>query len=372
MKKPTLCVIFGGKSSEYEVSLRSAYAVLCHLSKEKYDLVRLGITKGGEWYIFEGENEKILTDTWQGDGCAPVTVDLSNGHLIVLEKDVYAIHIDLFLPILHGGYGEDGRLQGLFDIAGGKYVGCSSFVSHICMDKRLTKMLASSLGVPVARDLCNAKFKMQNAKFTSYLSHTNLPMAVTLSLEWEDAECGARDEEWGKNFTYPVFVKPAMGGSSVGVTKVERREELDNAVSLALEYGDVLIEEEIDGDEVEIGVLELSGKIAVSPVGMIRHGGEFYDYETKYLCGENEYLIPAPIDEKTTEVIREYARRLFIGLGCEGFGRFDFFVKKNGEVVFNEVNTLPGFTDISMFPKLFMSMGYSFEELLDAIIENAE
>ena len=341
MKKPTLCVIFGGKSSEYEVSLRSAYAVLCHLDKEKYDVVRLGITKGGEWYIFEGENEKILSDEWHKGSVLPVAVDLTHGNLVVLGKDVYAQEVDLFMPVLHGGYGEDGRIQGLFDVLDVPYVGCGAESSHVCMDKGLTKLVASGLGVPVARGYkLNAKCRMQNAKLT---------------------QCG-------EDIGYPVFVKPTNGGSSVGVTMVEEASALESALAVALAYGDALIEEYIDGDEVEVGVLEIGGELTVSPVGMIRHKGKFYDYEAKYSCQDNEYLIPAPVGEETAALIRDYARRLFYGLGCRGFGRFDFFVRKNGEVVFNEVNTLPGFTDVSMFPKLFMSMGYSFGEILDLIV----
>ena len=336
MKKPTLCVIFGGKSSEYEVSLRSAYAVLCHLDKEKYDVVRLGITKGGEWYIYEGENEGILRDSWQGNSALPVALDLTCGNLIVLGKDVYALEIDLFLPVLHGGCGEDGRLQGLLDMAGAKYVGCGAYASHLCMDKHLTKLVARELGVPVAKGgMINAKCKMQNAKL---------------------------------EFGYPVFIKPTTGGSSIGAYRVENEGEMGVCLEKALEYGDVLVEELIVGDEVEVGVVEVGGDVVVSPVGMIRHGGRFYDYKTKYESGDNEYLIPAPIDPLVAEEIQGYARHLFCGLGCRGFGRFDFFVKENGRVVFNEVNTLPGFTDASMFPKLFMSMGYSFEELIDTLV----
>ena len=343
MKKPTLCVIFGGKSSEYEVSLRSAYAVLSHLNKEKYDVVRLGITKGGEWYIFEGENEKILRDEWHKGRALPVAVDLTHGNLVVLGKDVYALEVDLFMPVLHGGYGEDGRIQGLFDVLGVPYVGCGAAASHVCMDKSLTKLMARELCVPVAKACkINAKCRMQNAI-------------------WE------RDCEIEK-IGYPVFVKPTNGGSSIGASRVDSHEELCVAVSDALVYGDVLIEEYIEGYEVEVGALEIGSELVVSPVGMIRHKGKFYDYEAKYACQDNEYIIPAPIGEETAELIRDYTRRLFYGLGCRGFGRFDFFVGKNGRIIFNEVNTLPGFTDASMFPKLFMSMGYGFSEILDLIV----
>ena len=398
MKKPTLCVIFGGKSSEYEVSLRSAYAVLCHLDKEKYDVVRLGITKGGEWYIYEGENEGILRDSWQGNSALPVALDLTCGNLIVLGKDVYALEIDLFLPVLHGGCGEDGRLQGLLDMAGAKYVGCGAYASHLCMDKHLTKLVARELGVPVAKGgMINAKCKMLNAELTTLPSPKGDTSPCTGEAVGENAKCTMQNAELttlpspkgdtspytgeavGVNaqckmqnakleFGYPVFIKPTTGGSSIGAYRVENEGEMGVCLEKALEYGDVLVEELIVGDEVEVGVVEVGGEVVVSPVGMIRHGGRFYDYKTKYESGDNEYLIPAPIDPLVAEEIQGYARHLFCGLGCRGFGRFDFFVKENGRVVFNEVNTLPGFTDASMFPKLFMSMGYSFEELIDTLV----
>ena len=151
MKKRTLCVIFGGKSSEHFVSLRSAFGVLSHLDSEKYDIVRVGITRRGEWYLFEGENGELLTDTWHRGGTTPATLDVSSGQLLVLDKQIYAIEVDLFLPIMHGEYVEDGRLQGLFDVCGVNYVGCGAFASHICMDKALTKEIAKRSGVRVAR-----------------------------------------------------------------------------------------------------------------------------------------------------------------------------------------------------------------------------
>lgn len=334
MKKFTLCVVFGGKSSEYEVSLRSAHAVISHLNKEKYRVLALGISKKGEWYLFDGDAERVLSDTWQGEGCTPVSLDLTRGGLAILGKEAQIIDVDLFMPVLHGEYGEDGRIQSLFEIAGAKYAGSDAFCSHICMNKRLTKKYATDLGVPVAREVKKAEL-----------------------------DC---------DFAYPVFVKPTMGGSSVGVSRVTKRKELALALEMAEKYGEAMVEEQIDGSEIEVGVLEIGGEIKVSYPGMIRYRGAFYDYEAKYRSGDNEYLIPAPIGKEVTEKIHQYARKLFLGLGCRDLGRFDFFVKKNGDVVFNEVNTLPGFTDVSMFPKLFMSMGYSFEEILDAIIENAK
>ena len=347
MKKPTLCVIFGGKSNEYYVSLHSAYGVITHINQEKYNLVCVGITKKGQWYLFEGGCEEIANDTWQKGRVTPVTLDLSQGHLIVLDKSIYAIDVDLFFPVMHGEFVEDGRIQGLFDMAGVKYVGCDSFASHICMDKALTKDVARKMGIEVAKDVVvNAKFKTQINDATK-----------------------TRD---GWDFGYPVFVKPCMCGSSVGVSRAENEGELEKALELSLRYCDrVLIEEAIDGYEAEVAVMETKEGLLVSSVGMIKHKSTFYDYFAKYKSDNVEYLIPAPITNEESEYIRECAKQLFYGLGCRGLSRFDFFVKKSGGIVFNEVNTMPGFTEISMFPKLFMNMGYSYEEIVDFLIRSA-
>ena len=328
MKKPTLCVIFGGRSNEHEVSLRSAYCVLNNLDGEKYEIISIGITKDGQWLLFEGENEGLLNGKWQGDRTTPVTLDLSLGSIIVLTRVPYAIWVDLVLPVLHGEYGEDGRLQSVFELAGIKCAGCGAFSSHICMDKGLTKRIAKEIGVPVAK-------------------------------EYKSSE----------KIAYPVFVKPTMSGSSIGATLVENRDSLAKAIDEAKKYSPVMIEEYIEANEVEVGVISLQDRLLVSPVGMIKYSSRFYDYQTKYERDDNEYLIPAPIPLEISEKIREWARELFCALECDGFARFDFFVTKSERVVFNEVNTLPGFTSGSMFPRLFMNMGLSMGEVLDCIID---
>ena len=372
MKKPTLCVIFGGKSAEHYVSLRSAFGVLTHLDLEKYSLVRLGVTKEGKWYIFEGKNEEILKDTWENGKVRAVTLDLSSGELIELQGGG-RIKIDVFLPIMHGEYVEDGRLQGLFDICGARYVGCGAFASHICMDKELTKNVARSIGIPVAKGVVvNAKCKVQNAKLNS-LSHASVTAPHKARLckhasgkEPKNAKCMGV----GTEIKYPVFVKPCMCGSSVGVSRVENEGELKGSIEEAAKHCDrVLIEEAIEGCEVEIALMERGQMLLASPVGMIRHGGKFYGYEEKYESRENEYIIPAPIEEKSAKYIEECAKKLFLEIGCRALSRFDFFIKKNGEVVFNEVNTMPGFTEISMFPKLFMHTGITYSEIIDNLIE---
>ena len=436
MKKPTLCVIFGGKSSEYEVSLRSAYGVITHIDTEKYDLVRLGITRYGEWYVFEGENGDILNDTWHKKDVVPVTFDLSKGYLVVLDRNVYAIEVDLFLPILHGEYGEDGRIQALFDIAGVKYVGCGAFCSHICMDKALAKAVAKEKGVRVAKGVVvNAKCKVQNAKLilpqspavtapsekeplgcevqnakplkadalkckvqnakckidNPPVNCVDTPLPRKGAEGGENAKCKVQNAkstilppsesvplpcskggEEGAELDFPVFVKPTMCGSSVGVSKVEAAEDLALAVEEALKYGkEALIEEFIDGVEVEVGVLEIDGGLTVSELGTVKHNGIFYDYDTKYKSEENRYLIPAPVGKEVEKQLNEKAKTLFLALGCRGLSRFDFFVKGNGEVVFNEVNTMPGFTEKSMFPMMFKGLGLDYSQVVEAMIKNA-
>ena len=338
MKKWTLCVIFGGKSNEYEVSLRSACEVISHIDKEKYDLIMLGITKNGEWYIFEGEIEEILKDTWHKGSALPVTLDLSSGHLLVLDKSIYARNVDVFFPVMHGETVEDGRLQGLFDIAGVRYVGCNSFTSHICMDKALTKEAAIKCGIPVANGIVlNKKSR------------------------------GSVDK-----IDFPVFIKPCMSGSSIGVTRAQNKEELAKGIDIAFRYCEsILIEEEIRGKEIEVAVIETKGGLLATSVGMVRHGQKIYDYDTKYNSASVEYLIPAPIEEKTIKQVRECAKKLFLKLGCKGLARVDFFVDDNGNVIFNEVNTLPGFTKDSMYPKLITSIGYSYEKMLDTLIDSS-
>lgn len=331
MKKPTLCVIFGGKSSEYEVSLRSAYSVLGAINSEKYNVITVGITRDGKWYIYKGERERIKNDTWQGENTTPVTLDLSRGQLIALGKSIYTKEVDVFFPVMHGEFGEDGRIQGLLDICGAKYVGCDPFASHICMDKSLTKEIARQIQIEVARE---------------YLENEEI--------------------------TYPVFVKPCMCGSSVGVSRVESERELKGAVEIAKSYcPKILIEEAIVGCEVEVAVLERCGELIVSPVGEVRHGGIFYGYEEKYKSQGNEYIIPAKISEKTEKYLRECAKKLFLALKCRGLARFDFFVCQNERVVFNEVNTMPGFTEDSMYPMLLKKSGVPFDAVIDALVENA-
>lgn len=335
MKKSVL-VLFGGKSEEYEVSLRSAYSVLTSIDTDRYEIKKIGITREGSFLHFTGDNEEILNDSWQAH-TSPVKIDFSTGSVDNLGKS------DIVLPIVHGTFCEDGRLQGIFEALDIKYVGCDSHSSFLCMDKHLCKMVAGSVGVPVTKSLCVTKSDMDN--FNEVLENVS-------------------------KIGYGVFIKPALSGSSRGCTYVDRADSLYSAINEAFLYSKkVLIEEFIEGIECEIGALELSdGSVIFSEVGALSYDSEFYDYEAKYIKGGTKYEIPAKLPREITSKIKEYAKTLFNAFGCRGLSRLDFFVKADGAIYFNEINTLPGFTKISMFPMLFKNLGYSMREILNIML----
>ncbi len=338
MEKPTLCLIFGGKSSEYEVSLASAYSVLCALEGQKYEIVKIGITRDGKWYLFEGENKKLLNDSWQDSAVSPVMLDINGASFITNKGKIKPSKI---LPILHGEYGEDGRIGALFEIASMPYAGCGSFCSFLSMDKHLTKLVAKSIGIKIATGEVLFKNDPENEK---------------------------RLEKITKKLGYPLFIKPSRAGSSVGVSLAKSRDELDKGIKKAfLVSSKVLIEEKINGVETELAIMVRDGKIIDMAQGQIKYFSEFYDYNSKYKS-ENEYIIPAKISKKTEKHLRECAKKLVLALDVRGLSRLDFFVLENGDIVFNEINTMPGFTEISMFPKLFLDKGYTYFEILNNIL----
>lgn len=336
MKRTTLCLIFGGKSNEYQVSLSTAYNMLCSLDEGKYDIFVIGITKEGKWYRVKAKKEAILEDHWQR-GAEPILIDLNKGAFIA-GKSHYKP--DKVLLAMHGEMGEDGRMQGLFDLMGIEYVGCDSFSSSLCMDKHLTKLVARESGVPVARD-------------------------IVVHRGFNEAEVLRKARKLG----YPLFVKPCRCGSSVGVTRVRKEAELLEAIFTALKYSSkVLVEEEIKGTETEVGVIVRDGKASISEIGQLRHSGEFYDYFEKYEGKRTEYIVPAKISEKTKKELGECLKKLIFALEIKDYARFDFFVRENGSLVFNEVNTLPGFTKDSLFPMLYQACGVDRQALLDLLI----
>ena len=351
MKKLSVCILFGGVSPEHEVSLRSAESVLNHLDKEKYNLFPVGITREGDWILFGGTDYSMLpAGTWQehpANRRAAISPVRGQG-LLCFEKDgVVRERIDVVFPVLHGENGEDGSIQGLLQIAGIPCVGPHVAASAVCMDKSLTKLVAGLAGVRQADWLLVTK-----------AAYSRSSAAVTEKVE--------------AKFDYPVFVKPAGTGSSVGVSKAHDRAELEKAVAEALRFDSkVLVEEYIRGHEVEVAVLGNETPVA-SVCGEIDAGAGFYDYEAKYISDAATLYIPARISEQASERVRETAVKIFSAMGCKGLSRVDFFVTYDGEeVVFNEINTLPGFTSISMYPKLFEASGIAYSDLLDRLLELA-
>ncbi len=343
-----ICLIFGGRSSEHEVSLVSASAILGGIDREKYSVTLVGITKQGVWYHYTGAPENIKDSSWEND---PKFLERAHISPIFGEKSLILesgekIHIDVAYPAVHGENCEDGRLQGLFELAGIPFVGPGALASSICMDKSVTKSILNEINIPQARALVVRSFDRENG-FTA--AHT-----------------------WSAEVGYPVFVKPTSAGSSVGSTKVTSEGELDAALENALKYGGkALLEEYIKGREIEIAVLG-NTDLKVSECGEIDPGFEFYDYDTKYKNDTASYYIPARVSAETSAKLRAYAEKIFKTLSCRGLSRVDFFVTENEDIYFNEINTLPGFTPISMYPKLMTHSGMTFTELVSALIELAE
>ena len=351
MKKLNVCVLFGGMSPEHAVSLRSAESVLNNLDREKYDIFPVGITKEGKWYLFGGEDYSVLPGgNWENcsENC-PVAISpvRGDGLLCFTEDGVRRVKLDVVFPVLHGENGEDGAMQGLLQIAGIPYVGPHVSASAVAMDKTLTKLVVDQIGqVQAAWHLVRR----------SDLRHHSQQILDTLE----------------SRFAYPMFVKPAGTGSSVGVSKAVDRAALENALQTAAAFDDkVLVEEFICGREVEVAVMGNDSPIA-SICGEIDSGADFYDYDAKYITDTSVAYIPARIDEEVAEQVRDAAVKIYSAIGCQGLSRVDFFVTFDDErVIFNEINTLPGFTSISMYPKLFDASGIPYGQLLDELLNLA-
>jgi len=351
MLKLNVCVLFGGISPEHEVSLRSAESVLNNMDPEKYNIIPVGITKEGQWIYYAGKDYSLLpAGQWQdypGNCPASISPVRGQGLLRFMEGCMLMEQIDVVFPVLHGENGEDGAVQGLLQLAGIPYVGPHISASAVAMDKTLTKLVADNARIPQAAWLLVRNSDLQN-RMDGILNQIE------------------------EKFTYPVFVKPAGTGSSVGVSKAADRAALEKAMLLAGKYDEkILVEEFINGHEVEVAVLG-NNSPAASVVGEIDSGAEFYDYDAKYVTDTSVAYIPARISEDVTEELREMAVRVYKAIGCRGLSRVDFFVKyEDNRVIFNEINTIPGFTSISMYPKLFAASGIPYNELIDQLIRLA-
>lgn len=348
MEKINLGFLFGGASSEYEVSLMSASSALAYLNLEKYNLFQIGITQDGRWLLYRGGTDAIRQNTWQDGDCLPCLLSPDRSHHGILvwntpDQAPELIRLDCVFPMLHGKNGEDGTIQGLLTVAGIPFVGCGTLSSAACMDKVVTRTLLESAGIRGARWV--------------WTNETNYQADP-------DAFFGRAEKAFG----YPCFVKPANAGSSVGISKVKSREEFPAAMALALKNDSkILVEEFLSGREIECAVLG-NERPRASCLGEILPSNEFYDYNAKYLDGKSRTLAPAPISPESTEEIRQTAVQAYRVMGCTGLARVDFFLGEDGRVFLNELNTLPGFTQISMYPQLFEKDGLPYSKLIDKLI----
>lgn len=346
MDRLKIAVFFGGCSSEYSVSLESATSVINNLNREKYEPVPVGITESGKWYYFGGDVEKIREDRWLNEeDCVPAALSPDRGErkLLMFRGDkVETVTIDAAFPVMHGKNGEDGTIQGLIELAGIPLIGCGVLASALCMDKDRAHKLAEFAGIRVPKAFAFGKI---------YDLHAVLDFA--------------------DNTGYPLFVKPVKAGSSYGVTKVSDKANLMEAIGLAFQYdNEVIVEEAIPGFEVGCAVLG-NDELTVGEVDEIELAGGFFDFTEKYTLKTSAIHVPARVDKETSDRLKDTAKRLYKILGCTGFARVDMFLKPDREIVFNEVNTIPGFTEHSRYPGMMKAAGHSFGEIVGKIVELA-
>ncbi len=327
----------------------SAENVIRSIPKNKYEVLCIGITRKGRWLYFPGDYSEISTGAWeQNPDCsaAILSPDPIHGGIVTIENgETYIKKVDVVFPVLHGRNGEDGRIQGILEMARLPYVGCGVLSSAVCMDKGMTHIVLEHFDIHTAKWTCVHQRELNKL----------------------DEKCEAIAETLG----FPLFVKPANAGSSVGVNKATDVESLKEAVQIAFTHDEkVIIEEYIEGRELEVAVFGYDAPFA-SYVGEIEPAAEFYDFDDKYVNGTSKLYIPARIPEKDADRIREIAVRAYTKLGCKGLARVDFFLANDGTIILNEINTMPGFTNISMYPKLMEHLGMSQEYLVDKLIEQA-
>lgn len=351
-KKRKVAVVFGGKSGEHEVSLMSATNVIKAMDKDKYDIHMIGINKQGRWMEYKGDVNNIQDGSWEEEAAKESrksTVDLLFSDFFNSEATHSLIRsVDVIFPVLHGPNGEDGTVQGLFQLLDIPYVGCGVLASALGMDKALSKQIFKSVGLSVG------------------------PYVVLLKKEIKE-NINKVSDKIEADFQYPVFIKPANMGSSVGITKAHNRESLQKGLLDACSFDrKIIVEASIQGRELECAVLGNDSPKA-SGVGEIIPSHEFYDYEAKYFDGDNsKVLIPADLSEEKAEEIKAMAVKAYKSLDCAGLARADFFMEHGtNKIYINELNTLPGFTRISMYPKLWDKEGLKYSELIDQLIEYA-
>lgn len=350
--KKVFAVVFGGTSSEHDVSCVSAAWVVDNINPDIYDVIKIGITKNGVWFLYKGNSDSMRNHSWSEDKenlvpCVISPCTVQHGLFIFnkAERTFDTIRVDAVFPVLHGKNGEDGTIQGLLSVAGIPFVGADTYSSSVCMNKHTAKTIVKDADIALLADWIAVK---------------------------KQSVYQPRVKSWVSQKGYPLFVKPACAGSSVGVSKVRSEAELLAAIDTAFEHDDtVLIEEAIVGKEIEVAVLSTPDGVVVSRPGEIDPGADFYDYEAKYQSDTSCHYIPARIPNEIANRVRIAAQSIFSELGCKGLARVDFFVCDDGKVIFNEINTIPGMTGISLYPLLMADAGIDGRTLMDKLFESA-
>ena len=375
-KKKTIAVIFGGASPEYEVSLSSAYSVISNMSTDKYCVVKIGITRNGEWYIFKGADLDIKNDTWcMQKKCKPIFPSpnpLRAGFYIMENGDDKQnldqsnwefLEVDAVFPLVHGKNGEDGRLQGIFELANIPIIGCDTFASALCMDKYRAKQIVAAAGVSVPKSRVIKKHELNALEHALKAEVAAEAITVTKASVLKELDLG---------IDYPLFVKPLCAGSSFGISRVSEHEDLIPAIKEAFIYDDeVIIEAAIEGFEVGCAIVGQDDDLLIGEIDEIQLSDHFFDFHEKYHLTNSAIHVPARIDKEKAASIKDIAKTIYTALGCSGFARVDCFLTPTGEIIFNEVNTIPGFTDHSRFPNMLKGKGYSFSEIIDLIIDKS-
>lgn len=415
MDKKNVLVLFGGSSPEHEVSKVSADTVIKYLSEEKYLIIPVYITQEGKWLLYDGTIDHIKNISWEKFGTPAVLSPdrVNRGLLRIVGDKVKTIPVDVVFPVLHGENGEDGTIQGLCALAGIPCVGCGVLASAVAMDKAFMKIIAGYVGLPQAKYLLvhrnefgwsghdsgngpESEVSLDRKKDSGESSDESFDESSNESSGESSGEKSGKDsaersdersekkpekktdnmKEIAKKIRYqigyPCFIKPATGGSSIGITKATSKKEVVEALKIAAAFSEkIIIEREIKGREIECGLLGEWSDIKVSVPGEVIPAAEFYDYEAKYHNSESETIVPAHIEPEIVDTIQQMAADIFKAVDGSGLARVDFFLMDDGKVIFNEINTVPGFTGISMFAMVWEASGVPLTELLDIIIEVA-
>ncbi len=371
MDKKNIVVIFGGQSSEHDISCISVLTVARAINQKQYDITYIGITREGRWLLADSL-ESIENGSWRDSKTAAViSPDAVNKEVILSGEDGVTVRkIDVIFPVLHGMYGEDGTIQGLFELAKIPYVGCGVLSSAVGMDKVYTKIIVDDLGIEqapyvlvraadVEKAVENAGGSLQDGITEEALAKSSVMQEQVMRVE--------------DKLDYPVFIKPSKAGSSKGVSKAHNRQELVAGLQLAAKHdAKILVERNIVGREIECAVLGSAEKTEASGVGEILSAAEFYDFDAKYHNAESKTVISPELPDGKTEEIREAAKKIFAAVDGYGLARVDFFLEQDtGHVIFNEINTLPGFTAISMYPALWNAAGLDIEALVEKQLQLA-